>query len=64
LDGWPARAIFDPDYQLLRFTDEEFDLMHACNGQTPVPDLLAQGFALSTLRSLLQKRAILLAVAP
>ncbi len=64
LDGWPAHAIFDPDYQLLRFTDEEFDLMHACNGRTPVPDLLAQGFALSTLRSLLQKRAILLAVAP
>ncbi|MFQ3679996.1 MAG: class I SAM-dependent methyltransferase [Pseudanabaenaceae cyanobacterium] len=62
LDGWPARTIFDPDYQLLKFTDEEFDLMMACNGQTPVPDLLAQGFALNTLRSLLQKRAIVLRV--
>jgi SAM-dependent methyltransferase len=64
LDGWPARAIFDPDYQLLKFRDEEFDLMSACDGQTPVPDLLAQGFALPTLRSLLQKRAIVLAVEP
>ncbi|NJK61080.1 MAG: class I SAM-dependent methyltransferase [Oscillatoriales cyanobacterium SM2_1_8] len=62
LDGWPARAIFDPDYQLLRFTDAEFDLMHACDGQTPVPILLEKGFAFATLRSLLQKRAIVLMV--
>lgn len=64
LSGWPSKSFFNPDYQLVQISDQEYDFLQACEasaGTQTVADLLAaKPLELSVIRSLQIKQLILL----
>ncbi|MEM7793637.1 MAG: class I SAM-dependent methyltransferase [Cyanobacteria bacterium P01_C01_bin.118] len=64
LSGWPSKSFFNPDYQLVQISDQEYDFLQACEasaGTQTVADLLAaKPLELSVIRSLQVKQLILL----
>lgn len=64
LSGWPSRSFFNPDYQLVQVTENEYAFLQACEGnvrQKPISELLEDcPLELSVIRSLQVQQLILL----
>ncbi|MEM9008265.1 MAG: class I SAM-dependent methyltransferase, partial [Cyanobacteria bacterium P01_F01_bin.86] len=64
LSGWPSKSFFNPDYQLVQVSDQEYDFLQACEAsagaQTVAELLAAKPLELSVIRSLQSKQLILL----
>lgn len=63
MDGWDSQTIFNCDYQVIRLSDPEWQLLKACDGnQTQtVGQILSQvELSLDAVRTLLQQQLILL----
>jgi 2-polyprenyl-3-methyl-5-hydroxy-6-metoxy-1,4-benzoquinol methylase len=67
IDGWESRTLFNPDYQVVSLSESEFLLMQLVHSQPnkSIEQLLSNSTVdltldLSVVRSLLQKRLILL----
>jgi SAM-dependent methyltransferase len=62
LSGWESKSLFDPDYQLVKLSDLDFQFMQACDRNVTVAEILAShpDMNLDLVRSLLQGRLILL----
>ncbi|MBT9314934.1 class I SAM-dependent methyltransferase [Leptothoe spongobia] len=64
LSGWPSQSFFNPDYQLVTVTDNEYQCLKACDassGHHTVADLLTDtAIDLTTVRSLQKRQLILL----
>lgn len=61
LHGWPSQSILNPDYQPVSLSEEQFQLLQACNGQQTVNEILDKSAqTLAEMRSLLKQNLILL----
>jgi SAM-dependent methyltransferase len=64
MDGWPSQSIFDPNYQYVTLSPEEFEFLQACDqaeGNATVADLLkATAATLNQVRQMQQKQLVLL----
>ncbi|MEM6501326.1 MAG: class I SAM-dependent methyltransferase [Cyanobacteria bacterium P01_C01_bin.89] len=70
LDGWPGQAFFNPDYQIVKPNDLEFQFLQGCDanpGTTTVGQLIdslhipdSSNFDLSTVRQLLTQQLLIL----
>lgn len=64
LSGWPSRSFFNPDYQLVQVTENEYTFLQACEGnagQKSISKLLEDcPLELSAVRSLQAQQLILL----
>jgi SAM-dependent methyltransferase len=63
MDGWPAKHMFNFEYQLVQLSDEEFKFLQLCDGNQTrsVSELMAEaGIDLATVRRLQELQLILL----
>ncbi|BAZ48086.1 type 11 methyltransferase [Nostoc sp. NIES-4103] len=61
MDGWPSQAIFNQDYQIVKFSEEEFEFLQACDGNSTVKEILAKvQLRLEGVRTILKQHLILL----
>ncbi|MDB9515454.1 class I SAM-dependent methyltransferase [Roseofilum reptotaenium CS-1145] len=61
LHGWPSRSLLNPDYQPVTLSEEQFQLLQACNGQQTVAQILGEtSHNLEQMRFLLEQNLILL----
>jgi len=65
LHGWPSQSILNQDYQPVSLSEEQFQLLQACNGEKTVNEILGQTQqGLEEMRSLLAQNLILLTPGP
>ncbi|MBP0030757.1 class I SAM-dependent methyltransferase [Roseofilum sp. Guam] len=61
LHGWPSRSLLNQDYQPVTLSEEQFQLLQACNGQQTVAQILGEtSHNLEQMRFLLEQNLILL----
>ncbi len=62
LNGWEGGSLFDPDYQVVKLSEQELQFMQACNGDLTVGEILSDrlDMNLDLVRSLLKRKLILL----
>ncbi|MEM1426440.1 MAG: class I SAM-dependent methyltransferase [Cyanobacteria bacterium P01_H01_bin.130] len=78
LDGWPATAFFNPDYQIIKPTDLEIQFLQACDKAQTVPETpttlqtilnnldipTGETFGIPEVRHLLDQQLLILRPAP
>ena len=66
IQGWPSRAIFNYDYQIVNLSEEEFEFIQACeehSGKLTLREILAKTpLELEKVRSLQKQQLIILAI--
>ncbi|MBW4617348.1 MAG: class I SAM-dependent methyltransferase [Desmonostoc vinosum HA7617-LM4] len=61
IDGFPSRAIFNHDYQIVNLSEAEFEFLQNCDGNSTVAEILTSvQLELDGVRTLLQQQLILL----
>ncbi|QSJ19902.1 class I SAM-dependent methyltransferase [Nostoc sp. UHCC 0702] len=61
MDGWPSKGIFNQDYQIVKLSEEEFEFLQACDGNSTIKEILARvQLGLEGVRTILKQHLILL----
>ncbi|WP_414574925.1 class I SAM-dependent methyltransferase [Anabaena sp. CCY 9402-a] len=61
IDGFPSKCVFNYDYQIINFSETEFEFLQKCDGNSTVAEILTEiQLGLNGVRTLMQQQLLIL----
>ncbi|UKO97032.1 class I SAM-dependent methyltransferase [Nostoc sp. UHCC 0870] len=61
IDGFPSKCVFNYDYQIINFSETEFEFLQKCDGNSTVAEILVEiQLGLDGVRTLMQQQLLIL----
>jgi SAM-dependent methyltransferase len=61
IDGFPSKCVFNYDYQIINFSETEFEFLQKCDGNSTVAEILTEiQLGLDGVRTLMQQQLLIL----